>query len=115
MFKRRPAAIIDLYNLMLAAFLFVSPWLFAFAHGVAEMDVRASAAAIAAASIAALFMFAEWQEWVSLVVGLWLASSPFVLGFQHTTAMHIGIGIGITVSYLAALDLWYMHYGPQPD
>jgi|HubBroStandDraft_6_1064221.scaffolds.fasta_scaffold1493424_2 hypothetical protein len=114
MLKRRPEAILDVYNLVLGAFLFVSPWLFAFAHGTASLDARAGGAAIAAASIAALLMFAEWEEWVALLAGVWMVLSPFVLGFQHTTAMHVSIAIGLSVSFLAALDLWLMHYWPRP-
>jgi SPW repeat len=115
MLRHRTDAILDVYKLLLGAFLFVSPWLFAFAHSVAGTDVWVSGAAIAAASIAALLMFAEWEEWVMLVGGLWLVLSPFALGFQHTTAMHLSIGIGLAVSYLAALKLWLRHYGPQPN
>ena len=37
-----------------------------------------------------------------------------VLGFQHTTAMHVSIAIGLVVAYVAALDLWLIHYGPKP-
>jgi hypothetical protein len=115
MLKRRPLATLDIYNLVLGAFVFVSPWLFAFAHGSAGIDARASGAAIAAASIAALLVFAEWEEWLTLAAGLWLVVSPYALGFAHTTAMHISIGVGLAVSYLTALGLWLMHYGPQEE
>lgn len=113
MSKRRPEAILDVYNLVLGISLFVSPWLFAFAHGAAGMDARAGGAEIAAASIAALLVFAEWEEWVTLLAGLWMVVSPVVLGFQHTTAMHVSVGIGLAVSYVAAIDLWLIHYGPR--
>ncbi len=115
MLKHRTDAILDVYKLVLGAFLIASPWLFAFAHGAAGTDLWVSGSAITAAAIAALLMFAEWEEWVMLVGGLWLVLSPFALGFQHTTAMHLSIGIGLAVSYLAALELWLRHYGPQPD
>jgi hypothetical protein len=113
MSKPRPEAILDVYKLLLGALLFVSPWLFAFAGGAAAMDARADGAAIAVASLAALLAFAEWEEWVAFLAGLWMVLSPFVLGFQHTTAMHVSIGIGLAVSYLAVLDLWLIHYGPR--
>jgi hypothetical protein len=32
--------------------------------------------------------------------------SPFVLGFTHTTAMHVMVAIGFVVAFPAALDLW---------
>ena len=111
--KHRPEAILDVYKLVLGGFLFVSPWLFAFAHGTAGLDARAGGAAIAVASIAALLVFAEWEEWVTLFAALWMVVSPVVLGFQHTTAMHVSVGIGLAVSYIAVLDLWLIHYGPR--
>jgi len=112
--KRRPEAILDVYNLVLGAALFVSPWLFAFSQGAASIDARLGGAAIVTASIAALLVFAEWEEWIELLAGLWMVASPFVLGFQHTTAMHVSIAIGLVVAYIAALDLWLIHYGPKP-
>jgi hypothetical protein len=81
---RRPEAV-DLYNLGLGALLFVSPWLFAFAHGAAGADAWLGGAAIAALSLAALMVYAEWEEWITLAAGLWMILSPFVLGFTHTT------------------------------
>jgi len=113
MMERRPEAILDVYKLLLGVLLFLSPWLFAYAHGTAGIDARATGAAIAIASIAALLMFAEWKEWVVLLAGLWMIASPFVLGFEHTTPMHVAIGIGLAVTYLALLDLWLIHFGPR--
>jgi hypothetical protein len=113
MTKRRPEAILDVYKLLLGVLLFVSPWLFAYAHGAAAVDARAVGATIAVVSVAALLAFAEWEEWIVLLAGLWMTVSPFVLGFEHTTAMHVSIGIGLAVAYLALLDLWLIHYGPR--
>ena len=109
--RRRPEAVLDVYNLLLGALLFVSPWLFAFAHGTAGADAWLGGAVIAAVSLAALMVYTEWEEWIALTAGLWMMLSPFVLGFPHTTAMHVIIGIGFVVSFLAALDLWLIHYG----
>jgi hypothetical protein len=107
----RPEAVLDLYNLLLGALLFVSPWLFAFAHGTAGADAWLGGAVITALSLAALMIYAEWEEWITLAAGLWMMVSPFVLGFTYTTAMHVIIGIGFVVTFLAALDLWLVHYG----
>jgi hypothetical protein len=109
--RYRPEAILDLYNLLLGALLFLSPWLFAFAHDAASADAWLGGAVIAVVSLAALFVYAEWEEWIALAAGLWLMLSPFVLGFAHTTAMHVVVGIGFVVTFLAALDLWLSHFG----
>jgi hypothetical protein len=67
---------------------------------------------VSTVSIPALLVFAEWEEWLVVVASLWLTSSPYILGFQHSPAMRVSVGAGLLVSYLAALDLWYRHYGP---
>jgi SPW repeat-containing protein len=109
--RRRPEAILDFYNLLLGALLLLSPWLFAFAHGAAGADAWLGGAVIVAVSLAALIVYAEWEEWIAFGAGLWMIASPFVLGFTHTTAMHVVVGIGFVVTFLAALDLWLIHYG----
>ena len=110
MMKLRRETILDVYTLVLAAFLFVSPWLFAYARDFVRMDAWIAGGLLIAVSLAAIIAFAEWEEWAILAVGLWLLASPWILGFTHTTAMHISIGIGCVVTYLAVLELWLIHY-----
>ena len=54
-------------------------------------------ALIKSVSVASLVAFAKWEEWSVLVLGLWLAISPWVLGFHNATAMKINVGIGLFV------------------
>jgi SPW repeat len=107
--KWQNESVLDLYNLLLAAVLFASPWLFRLTNSPGKMDLWATSAVIAIISIAAIVAYKDWEEWVNLLLGLWLIASPWVLGFAHTRAMHFGIGLGIVVAFLAALDLW-LHY-----
>jgi hypothetical protein len=109
---RRESAL-DVYTGLFGLFLFVSPWLFAYAGEVARIDVWTSGAAIAAVSIAAMVAFSDWEEWLNLLLGLWLTVSPWVLGFTHTRAMHISIGLGAMVAFVAALELWLVKYESQ--
>jgi hypothetical protein len=111
----RPESALDLYNLGLAIFLLISPWLFARANGTAAVDLRASGAVIAILSLAAIVAFANWEEWINLLLGLWLIVSPWVLGFAHTRAMHFSIGVGATVAFLAALELWLVYDASHPE
>lgn len=111
---RRESAL-DLYKLLLAMFLLISPWLFAMANGTAVADLRASGAAITILSLAAMVAFANWEEWVNLLLGLWLIVSPWVLGFAHTRGMHFSIGVGATVAFLAALELWLVYDATHPE
>jgi hypothetical protein len=113
--KWRRASVLELYNLSFGLFLLISPWLFAYASEGARIDLRMSGAVIAAMSIAAAVAFSNWEEWLNLLVGLWLIASPWVLGFVHTRAMHISIGLGTMVAFIAALELWLANYEPRYD
>jgi SPW repeat len=105
----RSESILDLYNLLLATVLLVTPWLFTLTNSTGKMDLWASGVAIAAISLAALVAYASWEEWANLLLGLWLVASPWLLGFAHTRAMHFSIGIGCAVAFLAALELWLQY------
>ena len=111
----RHHAILEIYQLILAVFLFVSPWLFAFAHATLRIDTWVSAGIVAAMSAVALIVFREWEEWVACILGLWVAVSPWVFGFQHTRAMFINLAVGILIAYLALMELWLIHYRPSPE
>src|ERR1700716_213626 len=96
----------DVANLILGAFLFVSPWIFGFDAGRATENAMIAGIVIAVLAIAALAAFAVWEEWLNLIVGLWTLVSPWVFGFQGTTAMTVHVVIGAAVAILAAIDLW---------
>ena len=112
MTTRRREAALDIYNLILGAALVLSPWLFTFTRGAAKADAWVIGAAIILLSVRALVVFVEWEEWIVLVCAAWLVASPWLLGFLHTPAMRLDIGIGLLVMYLAALELWLIHYEP---
>lgn len=109
--KARHDSILEIYNLVLAVFVFASPWLFAYVSRPARLDLWVTSIAIAVLSFAAIMAFAEWEEWLSLLLALWLVAAPWVVGFEHTTAMHVSVTAGIIIAFLAGLDLWLEHYG----
>jgi hypothetical protein len=102
----------DAANLILGAALFFSPWLFGFAAGPQSENAWTTGIVIGILSIAALAAFAVWEEWLNLIAGLWAIVSPWVLGFQGTTAMTVHVVIGILVAALAAIELWIMNQNP---
>lgn len=113
--KLRKTAILEVYQLALAIFLFVSPWLFAFAHGSVRIDDWASAGIVAVISFVALVAFRDWEEWIIFLLGVWISASPWVLGFQHTPGMFANLLAGTLIAYLAILELWLIHYGSYSE
>lgn len=110
----RRETILDVYNLALGAFLLVAPWLFSYAYESAKADDWVSSAIVIASSAEALVAFAEWEEWVGIVVGLWVLASPWLLGFQHAKAMPVNVAVGLAIAFMSALELWLIHYDPAP-
>jgi SPW repeat-containing protein len=105
---------LDVHNLALAAFLFVAPWLFSYASQSARADDWVSSAIVLASSVAVLLAFREWEAWVSMIVGLWVLASPWLLGFQHAWAMVVNVTVGALIAFVSALELWLIHYYPKP-
>ncbi|MGJ5176072.1 SPW repeat protein [Bradyrhizobium oligotrophicum] len=107
----RPSAL-DLYTLACGAFLVCAPFLFGFARSVGRVDAEIVGVAVMVLSMAGLAAFTDWEEWLKVALGLWLVAAPWLLGFVHTSAMHVSIAIGIVVTFLSLLELWLAH---EPD
>ena len=95
---------------MLGLFLFLSPWFFAYSQSLSKADAWVSGLAVVLISIAAILVFYEWQEWLNLLLGLWLIFAPWTLGVAHTAA-RISIGVWLTIAYIALLEIWWIRYG----
>ena len=106
---------LDLYNLVLGAFLIASPWLFHMTRESARIETWGAGSLLIAISVAALLAFSLWEEWIALAGGLWMMVSPWALGFTHTPAMKINIGIGAVVIFLSALELFLVYDRTHED
>ena len=62
-------------------------------------------------AIAALVQFAEWEEWVALIVGVAVAVAPWVFGFA---AMHYALAacvvLGVIVALASISEIWVVHH-----
>ncbi len=107
-------ALTDVVNLVLGAWLFLSPWIFGFAsETVASWNAWLSGIVITGLAIAALAAFAEWEEWINLVVGIWVIVSPWLVGFSaNATVAWVHYAVGVIVAAVAAIRLWFAHQGP---
>jgi hypothetical protein len=113
MYKWRNPASCDVANLILGALLFLSPWFFRFSPGVESWNAWVCGGIIVVLSIAALSAFAEWEEWLNFIVGLWVLVSPWALKFSdRTNALRAAVVIGAIVAVIAAVELWVLHRSP---
>ena len=111
--KWRNEAFVDMINLILGAWLFVTPWIFGFAGSVAGWNAWIAGALIAVVALAALMAFTEWEEWANLLLGLWLLVAPWNLSFEgHTAATNNHVIVGVVVAVLAGIELWLTYRKP---
>jgi uncharacterized membrane protein HdeD (DUF308 family) len=62
---------------------------------------------IGAMAIAALLKFAEWEDWVALVVGAAVGASPWIFGFSNNqNAAFEFAGLGIIVVLSSISEIW---------
>ena len=112
--KWRSESALDLYNVAIAVVLFLAPWLFKLTNGTARVDFWVCSAAVLAISLAAIFAYANWEEWVNLGFGVWIIASPWILGFSQARAMHYAVGLGALIAFMALLELWLMYEKAHP-
>ena len=103
----------DFINLVIGGFLLISPWLFGFmGETVAAWNAILAGAFIAVLAVAAIAAFDDWEEWLSLAAGAWVAVSPWLLGFTgNSMAMRVHAIAGAVVAVAAAVRLWLAHNG----
>lgn len=96
---RRPQ---DWINLVLAIWLFISPWVLTFGHGVPVGSPAASGAIqevgmaawnawvlgviVGLLALSALSRVELWQEWFCVLLGAWIFAAPWALGFAGVLA-----------------------------
>jgi len=75
-------------NLILAAWLFISPWVLQFAYtgasggSVAAWDAWVLGVVVFVVALSAMGQrFAKGQEWLNLALGVWIFIAPWVLAF----------------------------------
>jgi hypothetical protein len=62
--------------------MLVSPWIIGNgASNAAIVNYYVVGLAVTAFAVAALSVFRLWEEWLNLILGVWLLVSPWFLGF----------------------------------
>ncbi len=102
----------DYANLVLGVLLFLSPWALGYAD--AEMAARTAwigGIVIAILSLAAIVNFAEWEEWLTLLMGATVIIAPYFFGFsdvRNAVAAHNVIGLLVVLA--SGWELWTVHH-----
>lgn len=98
----------DWVMLMLGIWFVFSPFFLGYRDytGIVAVNSYVFGAIVAALAGAALYRPQMWEEWVELVLGLWLIVAPFALDFRGdtwATANHIMVGLLIAADAASVL------------
>ena len=95
----------DVANLILGLWLVISPWALSYmTMTVPTWNAIIVGVVIAVAAIGALVAFHTWEEWVNVVLAVWLIVSPFALDYaSNVTVLWNQLIVGALVGVLA---LW---------
>jgi len=93
----------DPVNLILGLWMIASPWALRYqAETNLTLNILIVGILIAVVALTALFRVMAWEEWVNVVLGVWLAVSPWATGFSGLAAWN-AVVVGVVV---AVLGLW---------
>jgi hypothetical protein len=97
----------DPANVLLGAWLIVSPWILGFQNLPAALTCTVAIGVLLVASSAgAMSVPQAWEEWTDVALGVALIAAPFLLGFDgNQPALQNALFTGLAV---AALALWVL-------
>ncbi|MGV7032689.1 SPW repeat protein [Methylobacterium symbioticum] len=113
--NRTEDTVLNALNALLGVALLMTPWYLGLAsETAAARNAFVSGAAIAIIAVLALSTSYDWEEYANLAIGLWVAVSPWALGFADSgSPMWAHLAIGLAVAALAAVELWRLHVSPD--
>ena len=102
----------DQLILLLGLWLIVSPWVYSYPQGSQQM-INAIVSGLVIAVLAAFDLYKTyfWAVVVNLLLGVWVAVSPWILRLaEQSTLMWNSVIVGIAVAVLA---LWELRTDPE--
>jgi ABC-type molybdate transport system permease subunit len=98
----------DVAMLILGFWLVLSPFILQYADltGIMSLNSYVFGFAVVVFAAIALYRPQMWEEWVNLVLGIWLILSPLVLGFRDetvATANHFIVGLLIVIDAMSTM------------
>ncbi|HKX07258.1 MAG TPA: SPW repeat protein [Stellaceae bacterium] len=109
----------DWVDMVLGVWLAVSPWILGFSDSDPAATRNALIIGIAVAALSALTFLAYSiiEEWVDVVLGLWLIASPWILSSAGSGAVVADfVIVGALVAGLSGYEIWAARHGrPHPE
>jgi hypothetical protein len=108
----------DWIDMVLGAWLAISPWVLAFTdNDAATRNALVVGIVVALLSASTFLFYSVLEEWADVVLGIWLIISPWVLGASgNTAAVADFVIVGALVAGLSGYEIWASRHGhPHPE
>ena len=97
-------------SLVLGVWFFVLPWTASsnLLTTAGSWNAWIAGAGIAISAIFALRELKPWEEWVNIVLGVWVAISPWTFGYAKDASLlwnSLVVGLAVTILSAAALQV----------
>jgi SPW repeat len=97
----------DWCNWLLGIWLCISPWALRFdLEPIATQTAVISGLLIILVEVVTLSVYRAWEEWINVILGVWLVICPWVLGISFSAAGANLVVVGLLVMALAFYELW---------
>lgn len=97
----------DWCNWLLGIWLCLSPWVLQFSLEPTAMRTAViTGILIILAEVVTLSIFRSWEEWINVVLGIWLLACPWILGISDATPRTNFVIVGLLVLALALYEVW---------
>ena len=101
---------------LLGLWLLLSPWALFFDNEPRALEnALAVGALLIIVEIVELSIFRDWEEWINVALGAWLAISPWALHIANAVARWNFLIIGILVIALALYEIREMQAAAPQD
>lgn len=115
MVNNRTDMTINITNAVLGGILFLSPWLLGFSQEAwAALNARLSGGIVVLLALLAVVRTHDWEEWLNVMMGLWIAGAPWLLWFENVlSARWTHVVIGFCIVAIAAFELYRIYLEPD--
>lgn len=96
----------DWVDIALGLLILASPWVLGLTEMMPVLNAVVVGLVVLGLSALALGAFRDWEEWLNVACGVWIAASPWIFGYSsHAEATGTHLLLGLMVAGFAISEL----------
>jgi hypothetical protein len=101
-----PKAWQDWATLLIGVWLCASPWVLQLGDPSATQNLVAVGFLVIIGELFTFYTLRIWEEWINIVLGVWLVASSWVLGISTPAAIADAVIMGLLLLALGLYEMW---------